>query len=94
MIRVEMDDPSVVISTHQHLANNPQDLPGYIEQQAQVIAHFKNIERLLGENCLHAYTRRWNTLPHSLKIREYHSPIRMREALERVPQYKQLMHNL
>ena len=91
MIRAEPDDPSAVISAHQHLANNPQDLPEYIEQQAQAIAHFEDMERLLGENCLHAYTRRWNTLPHSLKIREYHSPTRMREALARVPLYKQLM---
>lgn len=43
---------------------------------------------------MHACTRWWNTLPHSLKIREYHSPTRMREALARVPLYKQLMQNL
>ena len=48
----------------------------------------------MGESFLHAYTRRWNTLPHSLKIREYHSPTRMREALARIPLYKQLMQNL
>ena len=48
----------------------------------------------MGEKCLHACTRRWNTLPHSLKIREYHSPTRMREALARVALYKQLMQNL
>ena len=52
------------------------------------------MERLLGENCLHSCTRRWSTLPHSLKIKEYHSPTRMREALARVPLYKQLMQNL
>lgn len=33
-------------------------------------------------------------MPHSLKIKEYHSPIRMREALARVPLYKYLMQNL
>jgi len=32
MIRAEPDDPLAVISTHQHLANSPQDLPEYIEQ--------------------------------------------------------------
>lgn len=32
MIRVELDDPSTVISAHQYLANSPQDLPEYIEQ--------------------------------------------------------------
>ena len=56
MIRVELDDPSTVIITHHHLANSPKDLHGYIEQQAQAIAHFKDMERLLGENYLHAYT--------------------------------------
>jgi len=52
------------------------------------------MERLLGDNSLHACTRWWNTLPHNLKIREYHSPTRMREALAREPLYKQLMQNL
>ena len=94
MIRAELEDPSALISTHQHLANNPQELPDYIERQVQAIAHFEDMERLLGDNCLHACTRRWNALPHSLKIREYHSPTRMREALARVPRYKQSMQNL
>ena len=88
MIRAKPDDPSAVISAHQHLANSPRDLPEYIEQQAQAIAHFEDMERLLGENCMHACIRRWNTLPHILKIREYRSPTRMREALARVPLYK------
>ena len=57
MIRAEPDNPSAVISTHQHLANSPQELPEYIEQQAQAIAHFEDMERLLGENCMHACTR-------------------------------------
>jgi len=52
------------------------------------------MERLLGENYLHACTRQWNTLPHSLKIKEFRSPTKMREALARVPLYKQLMQNL
>ena len=43
---------------------------------------------------MHACTRQCKTLPHSLRIKEYHSPTRMREALERVPLYKQLMKNL
>ena len=94
MIRVEPKDTSALIYTHQHLAKNPQVLPDYIERQAQAIAHFEDMERLLGDNCIHACTRRWNTLPHNLKIREYHSPTKMREALARVPLYKQLMQNL
>jgi len=88
MIRVEPEYPSALLYTHQHLANNPQVLPDYIEKQAQAITHFEDMERLLGDNYVHACTRRWNTLSHSLKIREYHSPTRMREALARVPLYK------
>ena len=38
--------------------------------------------------------RRWNTLSYSLKIMEYLSPARMREALVRVPLFKQSMQNL
>jgi len=38
--------------------------------------------------------RRWNTLPHSLQIREYHSPMRLKEALKRVPMYKHAMQRL
>jgi len=94
MIRVEPNDPSALIYAHQHLANNAQVLPDYIERQDQAIAHFEDMERLLGDNCIRACTRRWNTLSHGLKIREYHSPTRMREALERVPLYKQSMQNL
>ena len=94
MIRVEPNDTLALIHALQHLANNPQVLPDYIELQAQAIAHFEDMERLLGDNCIHACTRRWNTLPHSLKIREYHSPTRMRVALARVPLYKQSMKNL
>jgi len=57
MIRAEPDDPSAVISTHQHLANSPQDIKEYIEQHNQSISHFEDMERLLGENYMHAYTR-------------------------------------
>ena len=94
MIRAEPEDPLALISAHHHLANNPRELPDYIERQAQAIAHFEEMERLLGDNCLHACTRRWNTLPHSLEIREYHSPTKMKEDFTRVPLYKQLMQNL
>jgi len=38
--------------------------------------------------------RRWNTLPHSLRIREYHTPNRMMEAMRRVPMYKHSMQSL
>jgi len=37
---------------------------------------------------------RWNTFLYNLKIREYHSPHRMREALNRTPMYKQVLQRL
>ena len=94
MIRTELGDPTALISAHQQLETNPQALFKYMDQQAQAIAHFEDMERLLGDNCIHACTQRWNTLSHSLKIREYHTPTRMREALARVPLYKKSIQNL
>jgi len=49
------------------------------------------MERLPGDDCIHACMRRWNTLPYRLQIREYHSPTRMKEELRRVPMYKSSM---
>lgn len=94
MIRAEPADTLTLIYAHQHLAANPQFLPDYVDRQAQAITHFKDMERLFGDDYLHAYMRRWNTLPHSLRIREYHSPNRLREAMRRVPLYKKSMQNL
>jgi len=94
MIRVEPVEPLALIYAHQYLAANLQVLLNYVDNQAQAIAHFKDMERLFGVDCLHAYMRRWNTLPHSLRIREYHYPNRMREAMRRVPLYKHSMKNL
>ena len=71
MIKAELEDPSALLYAHHHLANNPQVLPDYIEKQSQAIAHIEDMERLLGDKCIHACTRRWNTLSHSLKINEY-----------------------
>ena len=83
-----------LISAHQHLAAIPQSVPKYINEQAQTIACFEDMERLFGDDCIHACMRRWNTLPHSLYIGEYHSPNRMREAMRRVPLYKHSMQSL
>jgi len=91
LIRAEPGDPTTLIVAHEHLSTNPQALSKYMDQQAQAIAHFEDMERLLGENCIQVCTHRWNTLSHSLKVREYHTPTRMREALVRVPLYKKAM---
>lgn len=50
--------------------------------------------RLLGDDSIHAWLRRWNTLPYNLKIREYHSPQRLREAHNRTPMYNKYMQRL
>ena len=94
MIRDEPEDPSTLICSHWHLADNPQIAPDYVERQAHAITHFENMERLFGDNFIHACIRRWNTLSHRLKIGEYHSPTRMRKVMRRVPLYKQSMQNL
>ena len=94
MIRGEPTGPLALIYAHQRLAANPQVVPDYVDKQAQAIAHFVDMERLFRDDCTHAYMRRWNKLPHSLRIREYHSPNRMREAIRRVPLYKNSMQNL
>jgi len=94
LIRAEPEDPSALIYAHQPLATNPQVLPDYVKRKAQAIPHFEDMERLFGDDCLHACMRRWNTLSYSLKIREYHSPTRIREALVRVTVYKQSMQDL
>ena len=73
MIRAELEEPLALIYAHQHLAANPQVVPDYVDKQAQAIAHFKDMERLFGDDYIHFCMRRWNTLPHSLRIREYHS---------------------
>jgi len=50
MIRPEPLGPMALINTHNRLAHNPQMAPRYISDQAQAIAHFEYIERLLGDD--------------------------------------------
>ena len=94
MIRTESLDPMALISTHNLLANDPQIAPKYLVNQEQAIAHFEDMKRLLGDACVHACMRIWNTLLHRFQIREYHSRMRLREALKRVPMYKHSMQRL
>jgi len=91
MIRAKSSDPMALISTHQQRTANLESSPKYISDQAQAIAHFQDMERTLGDDFIHACIRRWNTLPHKLQIREYHSPARMKEELRRVSLYKHSM---
>ena len=83
-----------IISTHNLIANDPKLAPGYLDAQEQAITHFEDMFRLLVDDSMQSCQRRWNTLPYSLKIREYHSPQRMREALNRTPMYKQALQRL
>ena len=83
-----------LISTHNLIANDPRLAPRYLAAQEQAISHFEDMFRLLGDDSICACLRRWNTLPHNLKIREYHSPQRLREALNRTPMYKKSMQRL
>lgn len=84
----------VVINAHNLIANDPQLAPRYLAAQEQVITHFEDMFRLLGDDSMQACQRRWNTFPYSLKIREYHSPQRMREALNMTPMYKKTTQKL
>jgi len=88
MIRAEPSDPMALINTQNLLVNDPQIAPKYLANQAQAIEKFEDMQRLLGDDCVHTCVRRWKTLPHNLQIREYHSLTRLREALKRVPLYK------
>ena len=69
MIKVEPSDPMALINTHNLLAHNPQIGPRYISDQAQAIANFEDMERLIGDDYVHVCMRKCNTLTHSLQIR-------------------------
>lgn len=55
MIRAEPSDPMALINTHSLLANNPHISPRYISDQAQAIAHFEDMKRLLGDDCVYVF---------------------------------------
>lgn len=54
MIRAKLAKPFALIYAHEHLASNPQVLRDYVDRKVQAIAHFKDMERLFGDDCLHA----------------------------------------
>ena len=78
----------VFISTHNLIENYPKLAPRYLTIQEKTDTHFEDMFKLLGDENMQSFQRTWNTLPYNLKIREYHSPQRMREALNRTPMYK------
>jgi len=83
-----------IITERQSLAADPTASLRFMDKQAQAIAQFEDMERLLGERAVQACARRWMTMAHTLQIREYHTPSRMREALLRVAHYKKSMQSL
>jgi len=93
-IRAEQSNPMAIINNHNLITNDPQLVARYLASQEQKISHFEDMFRLLEDNSIHAYLRRWNTLPHIFMIREYHLPQRFREALNRTPMYKKSMQRL
>jgi len=84
----------VFISTHNIIANDLELAPRYLATQEQAVTHFEDILRLPGDESQQACQRRWGTLPYNIRIRDYHSPKRMRDALERTPLYKKALQRL
>jgi len=62
MIRAKPSDPMALINTHNLLANDPQITPKYLANHEQAIAYFEDMLRLLGDDCVYACMRRFNTL--------------------------------
>ncbi len=94
MIIVEQSNPMAIINTHNLIANDPKLAPRYLVVEEPEVTHFEYMFKLLGDDSQQAYQRRRNTLHYSLKIKEYHSPDRMREALNRTPMYKHALQRL
>jgi len=81
--------PMVVIRNHSIISNDLDVAPKYLSTQEQAISYFEDTLMLLGTESQQACQRRWNALPHSLQIREYHSSESLRNALERFPYTKE-----
>lgn len=79
-----------IISTHNIMDNDVKLESRYLATQAQTISHFEYSLRLF-EIESQQECQRWNALPHSLQIREYHSLERLRNTLEITPLYKRAM---
>ena len=49
MIKVEQSNPMAFIITHNLIANDPKLAPRYLAAQEQVVTHFEDMFRLLGD---------------------------------------------
>ena len=90
-IRAELVSAKVVIKNHNFISNYAALAPKYIATKEKSILHFKETFRIVGIESLQSCQRRWHALPYNLQVREYHSPERLRNALERTPLYKRIM---
>lgn len=94
MIRAKQSNAMVVINTHNLIANDLKLAPRYLAAQEKAVTHFEDMFRLPGDDGMQAFQRIWNTLPYNIKIRECHSPHRMRKALNITPMYKKALQRL
>lgn len=78
----------VVINNQNIISNDAKLELGYLDTQKKVICHFEETLRMLETESEHACQRRWNDMPHSLQIREYHTLERLKNALANTPLYK------
>lgn len=63
MIRFEQSNLMGLINTHNLIANDHQPEPWYLATQEQEISHFEDTFKLLGDDSIHSYLRRWTTFP-------------------------------
>lgn len=93
-IKAELVSPNIVTSNHNLISNYATLAPKYIATQEKSILHFLDTFRLLGTESLQGFQRRWHGLLHSLQIKEYHSPERLRIAFKRTRLYKRIMQRI
>ena len=90
-IRAELFIRRGVINKHLNIEKDHALAEKYLHTQAQAMAHFDDVSRLLGDECIMATQRRWNKLSHSLRNMEYNTPEILKGALERAPLYERDM---
>lgn len=93
-IIAEMICPKVSIKNHNIIFTDTQLAPHYRKTQEKTILHFEGTFRLLGNKRFQNFQRRWHAIPLNLQIKEYHSPKRLMNALERTSLYKRIIQML